>query len=145
MDRKQFVDQIRDDEITAAIASAEKQTSGEIRVFVSHHSCPDPMRTAQRHFHHLGMAHTRHRNGILIFVAPASRTFALVGDHGIHQKCGEDFWQALRNEMIPHFQSGRYTEGIVHAIAKAGDLLVTHFPNAGGEHKNELPDKVERD
>jgi len=140
-----FISNIRNDEITAAIAKAEQKTSGEIRVFVSHHPCRDPMGTAKKHFERLGMTKTHHRNGVLIFVAPESRTFALLGDTGIHEKCGDDFWQALRDEMIPHFKSDRFTEGVVHAVSKAGELLARHFPAGPGDEMNELPNTIVED
>jgi uncharacterized membrane protein len=129
MKRKHFFAKIDEKQIAAAITQAERKTSGQIRVFVSHHRCPDPMLIACKHFHRLGMAPSHHRNGILIFVAPESQTFALVGDAGIHDKCGDTFWQALRDEMVPEFKAERYTEGIVHAIRRAGELLATHFPD----------------
>ncbi len=68
----------------------------------------------------------------------------LVGDTAIHEKCGDPFWQSLRDEMIPHFQSGHFTQALIHAITKAGELLATHFP-PDAQPKNELPDKVEED
>jgi uncharacterized membrane protein len=86
------------------------------------------MLMARKHFDRLGMAKSHDRNGVLIFVAPESRTFALVGDAGIHDKCGDTFWQALRDEMIPEFKAERFTDGILHAIRRAGELLATHFP-----------------
>lgn len=145
MKTRHFLSQLEDHEITAAIAQAEKKTSGEIRVFISHRHCGDPMSVARRHFHRLGMTKTRHRNAILIFVAPKSQTFALLGDQGIHEKCGDDFWQALRDEMTAHYQSGRYTAGLVHAIRKAGELLAAHFPADPGDNPDELPNTVEQD
>ena len=133
---------IRESEITAAIAAAESKTTGEIRVFVSRHKYPDPLPIAQKHFEKLGMTKTAHRNGVLIFIAPKSKTFALLGDTAIHEKCGDAFWQSLRDEMIPHFKEGKYTEGVVHAISKAGVLLAEHFPVKPGEGKDELPNEV---
>ena len=30
---------------------------------------------------------------ILIFVAPRAQKFAVIGDSGIHERCGDQFWQ----------------------------------------------------
>ena len=82
---KQFLNQLRHDDIVAAIRNAEQKTSGEIRVFISHKNVDDPVAAAQSHFERLGMTKTHHRNGILIFVAPRARKFAVIGDTAVHQ------------------------------------------------------------
>jgi len=142
MKRKHFFAAIDEKRITSAIAAAEKRTSGRIRVFVSHHRYSDVMPAARRHFRHLGMDKTHHRNAVLIFVAPESQTFALLGDVAIHEKVGDEFWRVLRDQMVPEFKAGRYTEGIVHAIGRAGELLAAHFPAAAAHHSNEPPNAV---
>jgi uncharacterized membrane protein len=130
MKRKHFLSKVDDQQIAGAIGEAESKTSGQIRVFVSHHRYPDPLPAAQRYFHRLGLGKTHHRNSVLIFVAPESQTFALLGDTAIHEKCGEAFWQALRDEMVPYFKADQFTDGITHAIRRAGRLLAEHFPAA---------------
>jgi uncharacterized membrane protein len=110
-------------------------------VFVSHHQIADPLQAAERQFHRLGMAKTKARNAILIFIAPKSQTFAVFGDIAIHQRCGAEFWQTLRDEIIPHLKSGQYTVALVHAITKAGAKLAEHFPPEG-KPQNELPDNI---
>jgi uncharacterized membrane protein len=39
------------------------------------------------------MQKTRDRNAVLIFVAPRAHKYAVVGDVGVHEKCGEEFWK----------------------------------------------------
>ena len=113
-------------------APAEKTTSGEIRVFISHKNVADPVAAAQAQFERLGMTKTRHRNGVLIFVAPRARKFAVIGDTAVHQRCGDGFWTALAAEMTGHFTQSNFSAGIVHAIQKAGELLAAHFPPQSG-------------
>lgn len=36
----------------------------------------------------------------------------------------------LRDEMLAHFKDSRFTDALVHAITKAGDLLAVQFPAA---------------
>ena len=141
---KEFLSRLQHDEIVAAIRAAEKETSGEIRVFVSRKDVADPVAAAQSHFEKLGMTKTVHRNGVLIFVAPRARKFAVIGDTAVHQRCGDAFWQALAAEMTGHFKKSDFTAGIVHAILKAGALLAAHFPPQPGD-TNELPDEIGRD
>lgn len=130
------------DRIVAAIAAAEQRTSGEIRVAIGRHKSADPMASARHHFERLGMGHTAGRNAVLIYVAPRSRNFAVFGDAGVHEKCGDAFWQELTKTMTEFFRRGDFDSGIVHGIERAGELLAAHFPRhgAGG---NELSNQVE--
>jgi uncharacterized membrane protein len=127
MKRKHFFAKIDDKQIASAVARAQESTSGQIRVFVSHHASGNVLSDAQKHFKRLGLGKTHHRNSIFIIVAPESQTFALLGDTAIHEKCGDSFWQALRDEMIPAFKAENYMDGILHAIQRAGGLLSKTF------------------
>ena len=128
--------------VVAAIGGAERRTSGEIRVVVSRRNVAEPVAEAQRQFERLGMTHTSRRNGVLILLAPRSRTFAVIGDTGVHEKCGAAFWTTLAAAMTEHFKRGDFTAGLVHGIERAGALLTEHFPRAPGD-RNELPNDVE--
>jgi uncharacterized membrane protein len=116
------------DLVVGAIQQAEKRTSGQIQVLIARHRAPNPVAAALRHFHKLGMDKSRHRNAVLIFVAPRSRTFAVIGDRGIHEKCGEGFWKELALAMGERFKRGDFTAGLLHGIERAGALLAEHFP-----------------
>jgi uncharacterized membrane protein len=144
MKAKTFLDQLQHKDIEAAIRHAEQKTTGEIRVFVSRHEPAEIIASAQKEFDHLGMHKTADKNGVLIYVAPAARKFAIIGDAGVHQRCGDSFWQAVAGEMTEHFKKTRFTEGIIHGLQKAGQLLAEHFP-AKGDHPNQLPDDVAHD
>jgi uncharacterized membrane protein len=137
----EFIEQIRHDDIVAAIGEAEKKTSGEILVFVSRKPVEAPVTAAQAHFVRMGMDKTRDRNGVLIFVAPRSRTFAVIGDVGVHARCGEAFWRELADEMSGHFKHAEFNRGLLHGIRKAGELLAQHFPRRPDD-TNELPNEV---
>jgi uncharacterized membrane protein len=129
--------------VTAAIAAAEQRTSGEIRVLVARQPATDPVAAAQQHFARLGMTQTAGRNGVLIFIAPALRTFAVVGDTAVHEKCGDAFWRELADAMSERFKRGEFTEGLVLGIDRAGALLAAHFPRRPDD-RNELPDTMEQ-
>jgi uncharacterized membrane protein len=144
MKQQAFIEQLQNEQIVAAIRAAEGKTSGEIRVFITRKETTDPLAAGQAEFTRLGMTKTAERNGVLIFVAPRSQKFAIIGDKGIHEKCGEAFWRAMAEEMTAHFKKTEFTQGIVSAIQKAGTLLGEHFPRRTDD-QNELPDAVERD
>ena len=69
------------------------------------------------------MDHTRHRNAVLIFVAPRTHKFAVIGDAGVHTHCGDIFWRELTEEMTGHFRKSEFTSGIMHGIRRAGQRL----------------------
>ncbi len=139
-----FLGHLRRAEIVAAIRQAEQVTSGEIRVFVSRHAVADPIGAAESRFLALGMHRTSARNGVLIFVAPRDRKFAIIGDVAVHARCGDAFWRKVAAEMTDHFKREQFTAGILHAINKAGELLAEHFPR-GRKDRNELPNQVATD
>ncbi|HEX3729411.1 MAG TPA: TPM domain-containing protein [Opitutaceae bacterium] len=128
--------------VVAAIAAAESRTSGKIRVLLARHRAPRPIAAARKHFTKLSIAHLPERNGVLIFVAPRSRTFAVIGDRGVHEKCGEGFWTELAAAMTGYFKRGDFTEGLVHGIERAGAALAAHFPPEG-PGGGSAPDGVE--
>lgn len=139
-----FMAQLREAEIVDAIRAAEKRTSGEIRVFVSRKDVSDPVAAAQAHFFELGMEKTREHNGVLLFVAPRSHKFAVIGDSAVHARCGDEFWQELAAEMSGHFRRSEFTSGLVHGVRKAGELMAKHFPRRPDD-TNELSDEVAHD
>ena len=137
-----FLRELNHDRITGAIKEAEAKTSGEIRVFLQRGLFEeDALERAQRKFLQLGMQKTAERNGVLIFVAPRAQKFAVIGDEGVHQRCGEKFWQELVDKMRAHFQREDFTEALVEAIESTGQLLARHFPKTAAS-KNELPDDI---
>ena len=137
-----FIRQLEHDRIVAAIKKAEAKTSGQIRVFLQRGKFEeDALERAQKKFIQLGMQKTAERNAVLIFVAPRVQKFAVVGDEGVHEKCGEKFWQELVARMREHFLRENFTEALLEAIEATGALLAKHFPKTG-DSKNELPDDV---
>src|SRR5213076_523827 len=142
MRTKEFLSKLEHDRIIAAIREAESKTSSQIRVYVQRGKLSaDPLIAAQKKFHRLGMHKTRERNAVLIFVAPRSHKFAVVGDKAIHEKCGEQFWQHVVDGMRVHFQNERFSHAIVEGIQEVGKLLAAHFPKKS-RSSNELPEKI---
>jgi uncharacterized membrane protein len=142
MRTKEFLRNLEHDRIAKAIATAEATTSGEIRVFIQRGNVADAVSDARTQFERLGMTQTRERNAVLVFVAPRAQKFAVIGDRGVYEKCGEPFWEALTQAMRPHFQAQHFTDAIVHAVREAGSLLTQHFPRRPDD-RNELPNAVE--
>lgn len=136
-----FLNQVDHDRVVAEVAKAEQRSSGEIRVYISHDKPADALAAARAEFDHLQMHRTAQRNAVLIFVAPLTRSFAIVGDTAIDAKCGGDFWQETARGMGEHFKAGKPTEAILAAVERVGAVLAEHFPRTGPD-RNELPDEV---
>src|SRR5271169_6352755 len=108
---KKFFTKEKRKQITDAIAHAEKQSSGEIRLFVEDDCKGDVLDRAAFIFQQLEMHKTALRNGVLIYFAMNSRKFAILGDSGIHSNVGEDFWHKAKHEMQQHFVKGDFVSG----------------------------------
>jgi len=140
-----FFDGLDRPAIVDAIKRAESKSVGEIRVHLHHGPVRDALKAAQATFRRLGMDKTAHGTGCLLFLAPRSRAFAVVGGTGIHEKVGDGFWAEARDAAQALFADGKFTEGIVVAVDKLGDVLARFFPKRGSADTNELPDEVSED
>jgi uncharacterized membrane protein len=128
--------------ISKAIEAAEKHTSGEIRVCIEKTCSEDVLNRAAGYFLKLEMQHTKHRHGVLIYLATVDRKFAIIGDKGINRVVSADFWDTTKNAMLKHFKFGDMVEGIITGLQIAGGQLSQHFPNEEKNKQNELPNEV---
>src|SRR5882757_4160207 len=99
--KKEFFSKEENETIVQSIRDAEKQTSGEIRVFVEH-KCRfiDPLDRAYEIFTQLKMNETEHQNGVLFYVALKDKQLAIFADSGIHKAVGEQFWKGVVSHIL---------------------------------------------
>ena len=142
MTRKKLLRVIDQDKVKAAIKKAEHQTSGEICVSVVPLFWGSIEKAADRAFTRMGMTRTRERNGVLFFVVPSRRKFVVLGDRGIHEKVGQEFWDRIAAAVSEKFREGDFTGGLVKGIEEVGLQLSTHFPYLAGD-RNELSDDID--
>ena len=128
-------------EIVKTIKQAEKNTSGEIRLFIEDLCKHDVLDRAAFMFEKMKMHKTKERNGVLFYLAMNDKKFAIIGDAGIHSKVGEKFWDEIKEKMKEKFSGGELVEGLCSGIQEAGDALGKHFPHNKND-KNELSDNV---
>jgi uncharacterized membrane protein len=140
-----FLGQLDHQRIVAAIREAEGRSRGEVRVHVSSQKVEDAQAAARAQFEKLGMADTAERNGVLIYVAPASQKFAVIGDRGIDEHCGPSFWTAVADAMQDDFRHGLFTDGLVKGVTRTGQALAEKFPRTESADRNELSDEVTED
>jgi uncharacterized membrane protein len=143
MTRKQLLQVVDRERIKNAIEAAEHRTSGEICVSVSRLFWGNIETAADKAFVRLGMTRTKERNGVLLFVVPSRRKFVVLGDQGIHERVGQEFWESVAAVISEKFREGDFTGGLLNAIEKVGEELATHFPYDPATDKNELSDDVD--
>lgn len=128
-------------QIRKAIESAEKNTSGEIRVCVEKTCSEEVLDRAVTYFKQLNMHKTKLRNGVLIYLSTVDRKFAIIGDAGINKVVPQNFWDTTKETMLNQFKYGNLTEGISVGIKMAGEQLQKFFPSMDTD-LNELPDDI---
>ncbi|MAN58409.1 MAG: hypothetical protein CMC08_01085 [Flavobacteriaceae bacterium] len=138
---ERFLTKAEEAEIIAAIRTAEKNTSGEIRVHLEPHAEIDAYDRAAEVFDMLHMDNTKQSNGVLIYVAVEDRTLVILGDSGINEVVAPDFWESTKDIIIEHFKNDAMKQGLVEGILMAGEQLQKHFPYTNDD-KNELPDSI---
>jgi uncharacterized membrane protein len=121
----QHVDEHR---VRSAIEAAESNTTGKIHVTLSHQAGGSARSGAERLAKKLRLGDTRERNGVLFFIVPDRREFTVLGDAGIHQKVGQEFWDRVVGAMSDKIKEGDLTDGLIHGIEEAGRELAAHFP-----------------
>lgn len=140
-----FFAKIDEPRIVESIRNAELRSRGEIRIHATERTIVDVMQEATLAFERLGMTATRERNGILIFVAPRSQKFAVLGDSGITSRAGTTPLDEMASSMSAAFREGRFTDGLVGAVERAGALLVAHFPRTEGDSdRDEISNTISR-
>lgn len=140
---KEFFSAKDKEQIVQAIRDAERETSGEVRIFVeSKNPMVNVMDRAAEIFFDLKMQNTEHRNAVLLYIAMKDKELALFGDEGIYEKVGADFWNSEVKSMIARFSKENISDGIEQCIQHIGQTLKEKFPYEAATDKNELPDDI---
>jgi len=141
--KREFFSAEEKEQIVEAIRLAERETSGEIRVYVeSRNAYVDAIDRAAEIFFKLRMQDTEHRNAVLLYIAMDHHELALYADEGIYQKAGAEYWNAAVKNMIAQISDNNISQGIVQCVLQVGQTLKEKFPYIPAEDKNELPDEI---
>jgi uncharacterized membrane protein len=129
--------------IIQAIQTAERMTSGEIRLYVEDFCMRDhPVERAAELFALFGMHNTKERNGVLIYLAWKSRHFAVWGDAGIHEKVGFDFWDDEKKLLREYLHRDEACAGVCAVVLQIGEQMQHYFPADEDNNENELSDDI---
>ena len=92
-------------------------------------------------FHAHGLTRTRHRSGVLIYVAEAEHYAEILVDTGIAGRVGPEAWRDIVAGLIEAIKAGNPASGLHEAITQVGAILAVHSP-ARFDDTDELPNKV---
>jgi putative membrane protein len=98
-------------------------------------------RAAMEQFVIRGMARTKNRAGVLIFVSLAEHYARIVADDGIASKVRQSVWQDAIDALLERAGADEIVEGLVIAVEKCGAVLAEHFPPETGD-EDQLPDRI---
>lgn len=127
--------------LVEAIQSAEKNSTGEIRVHIDSSADDHNAETAYKVFKELSMDKTAERNAVLFHVNFEQRYLTIIGDKGIHAKVQQSYWDHLHDFITSEFAKGNYYKALKSAILETGIELKKHFP-VKGENHNELSNEI---
>ncbi len=130
-----------DRKVIECIRYAESLTSGEIRVHFQKMKSGIVRVVAEEYFFKLKMRNTKRRNGVLIFVAPEMKEFAILGDEGINNVVPDCFWDDAALVMEKYFKEAEWARGLCEAIKMIGEKLAEFFP-VEDDDTNELSDEI---
>ncbi|TLG78733.1 TPM domain-containing protein [Methylocystis sp. B8] len=97
-------------------------------------------REAIEQFFSRGVAGTKSRTGVLIFVSFAERYARIVADDAVAAKIANERWQVALNQLLEEIRQERVADGFVAAIEECARLLAQYAPP--GASGDELPDKI---
>lgn len=135
--------------LTERVAAGERRHTGQLRVCVES-SLPTSYlwrgaaarERAVTQFGKLRVWDTEHNNGVLLYLLVCERSIEIVADRGIAARVDAAQWQRMVDGMRGAFRSGRFEDGMAHAIDAVSSLLAAHFPAAADAARpNELPDE----
>jgi putative membrane protein len=86
-----------------------------------------------------GLAETRDRTGILIYISLLEHRVVVLADRGIDAQVEEGTWDGVVDRILSGIREGRAEEGLCDAITICADLLAARFPRRPDD-VNELPD-----
>lgn len=96
---------------------------------------------AAREFVARGMADTRGRTGILLYIAVAERYAEVVGDVTIADRVDPAEWRGVIDALLAEMVAGRTADALVASIERIGTILAKHVP-PDSDDRDELPNRI---
>ena len=97
-------------------------------------------RAGMEQFFARGIAQTKNRMGVMIFVSLAEHYAHVVADDGIAARVDHAVWRETVDALTAQIAQGRIADGFVAAIDRCGVVMAQIAPADGAAH--ELPDRI---
>ena len=88
-----------------------------------------------------GLTRTRHRSGVLIYVAAAEHYAEILVDTAIAAQVEDKVWKEIVAALIGAIKAGTVAQGLLEAVNATGAVLARHAPPRFDDI-DELPNKV---
>jgi putative membrane protein len=92
-------------------------------------------------FDALGLAYTRDKTGILLFVSDEDHHAEVLADQGIYDKAPHEVWDEVVGLLVEGVKRDAPGDGFVAAIDRTGEILAACLPPRGDD-RNELPNAL---
>ena len=137
-----MLSELDEQRIVRAIANAERENRGEVRVHIDAR-CPtrDPLARARQLYCAFELHRTRDDTGVLLYVATKSRQAAVYCGAGVHPRADPAFWQGVTDAVAEGGRAGKPVDGIVAALREIGELLREHI-GGNDDAGDEVPNRV---
>lgn len=139
-------DELKD--IQSALDKVEKNTVGEIVLSVRNkrtllEKLYSQHELAWKDFNRLGVANTKERTGVLIFILFDEKYYDIIADEGIYEKIPDSVWNEMETKLTEEFKNANYFAGILALIQKMGEILSEELPTrAGADNIDEIPNEI---
>ena len=97
-------------------------------------------RAGMEQFFARGIAQTKNRMGVMIFVSLAEHYAQVVADDGIAARVDHAVWRETVDALTSQIAKGRIADGFVVAIGRCGAVMAEIAPADGASHV--LPDRI---
>jgi putative membrane protein len=108
---------------------------------------PQSVRAARAHaaallqFDALGLAYTRDKTGILLFVSDEDHHAEVLADEGIYAKAPREVWDDVVAVLVEGLKRDAPGDGFVAAVERTGEILASCLPPRTDD-RNELPNAL---
>lgn len=135
-------------EIQSKLNDIEQNTAGEIilslrneksfleKLYTSHE-------LAWKDFNRLGVANTKERTGVLIFIIFEEKYYDIIADEGIFKKITNETWDKMEENLKAEFKKSNYFTGLMNLINNMEEVLCREFPcRADSVNDDELDSEI---
>jgi uncharacterized membrane protein len=125
MKHRHFFERLDKERLSEAIRLTESSGRIAITLFISHKMVEEPLAAAEKEFARIRKKQRNPHPTLLIFIAPQSKKFAILGSPELHAKVGQKRWNEWSDLLSNHFRQEQYTDGLIAMLGAVRNALQT--------------------